>query len=147
MLILHILKLQHICIVICQILKTTKQILILKLQLLQILFICGLQNMLFKLDYDYKSYYNVNSTGNRAILVVDRDLRNIMSKNDESSKKINQIYFSKQSHIVYIAWDPKMTYNVTIIDHSRSTTNPRNSTINIDNHNKVFVFAVNSSNH
>ncbi len=34
----------------------------------------------FKLDYDYKSYYNVNSTGNRTILVVDRDLRNIMSK-------------------------------------------------------------------
>ena len=76
---------------------------------------------LFKLDYDYKPYYNVNSTGNRTILVVDRDLRNIMSKNDYLSKMINEIYYSKQSQIVYIAWDnPKMNYNVTIIDYSRS---------------------------
>ncbi len=102
----------------------------------------------FKLNYDYKSYYNVNSTGNRTILVVDRDLRNVMFKNDESSKKINQIYFSKHSHIVYIAWEnpknPKRTYNVTIIDYSRPTTNPRNTGINIDNHK---VLAVGRSNH
>ena len=71
-----------------------------------------------------------------------------MFKNDESSKKINQIYFSKHSHIVYIAWEnpknPKRTYNVTIIDYSRPTTNPRNTGINIDNHK---VLAVGRSNH
>ena len=95
---------------------------------------------LFKLDYNYEPYYNVNSIGNRTILVVDRDLRNIMSKNDYLSKRINEIYYSKQSQIVYIALDNhNKNYNVTIIDYSRSTTNPKNLTTSIDNHNKVFV--------
>ncbi len=101
---------------------------------------------IFKLNYDYKPYYNVNSTGNRIILVVDRDLRNIMSKNDELSKKINEIYHSKPSHIVYIAWDPKVAYNVTIIDYPRFITNPKNTVRAIENNNKVFVVA-NSANH
>jgi hypothetical protein len=101
---------------------------------------------IFKLNNDYKPYYNINSTGNRIILVVDRDLRNIISKNDELSKKINEIYHSKSSHVVYIAWDPKVNYNVTIIDYSRSITNPKNMASVIDNHNRVFVVA-NSSSH
>ena len=83
----------------------------------------------FKLDYDYKSYYNVDNTGNRTILVVDRDLRESMSKNDDSAKRINQIYHSKQSHIVYVAWEnpnSRNGYNVSIIDYSQPTANPKN---------------------
>ena len=94
---------------------------------------------IFKLNYDYKPYYNVNSTANRIILVVDRDLRNIMSKSDEISKKINDIYHSKPSHVVYIAFDPKVNYNVTIIDYSLPITNSKNIANSIDNHNKGSV--------
>ena len=102
---------------------------------------------IFKLNYDYKPYYNVNSIGNRTILVIDRDLRNIMSKNDELSKKINEIYHSKPSYTVYIAWDPKVAYNVTIIDYPPFITNPKNTVRAIENNNKVIVAAANSANH
>jgi hypothetical protein len=102
---------------------------------------------IFKLNYDYKPYYNVNSIGNRTILVIDRDLRNIMSKNDELSKKINEIYHSKPSYTVYIARDPKVAYNVTIIDYPPFITNPKSAVRAIENNNKVIVAAANSANH
>ncbi len=80
----------------------------------------------FNLDFNYKTYYNANTIGNRTVVVFDKDFRKAMSEDADLDGEISQMHDSKNPHVVYIAWEnPGKTYNVTIVDYSQYPANQK----------------------